>query len=521
MITLSLYNGHNAAICIMRDGKILLNWELERFSRIKHDYGFNQAFLDKSLEHCSLSMDDIDVIITNNQSYGRKPPWDVPSTKDAQSVDFTINSKPAYAINHHLCHVASSYYTSPFNSATIITQDGGGDNENFSWARGQGNKITQFGAEKVKNIAGWWSGITMNNYRMPRMHAWDPGSGAGKIMALAAYGESNSELESQLEHDLLSGPRSHYTDCHGVAYNDNEDLSATAYMKPKNVAAALQSITEREIGNIYERIYDDHPNENLCIAGGIALNCVANTRVKSRFKNIHCPPFPNDTGLAVGMGLYHWHHILNNPKSNKLFNPYLGPEYKNEETLDLLEKSSYSYKELTVEDLTEVLLTRAVICVARGRSESGPRALGHRSIMCIPDTEYGRDYLNDRIKNREWYRPYAPIILDKYVDEILEDYLPVSPYMSTSGTIKEEWRERLDAVNHVDNSTRPQIITEEQEPFIYKLIENIYEKTGIPVLLNTSFNMQEPIVETPQEALNTFEKFEIEYLVLHDWLVKK
>ena len=256
MITLSLYNGHNAAVCIMRDGKILLNWELERFSRIKHDYGFNQAFLDKSLEHCSLSMDDIDVVITNNQSYGRKPPWDVPSTKDTEFVDFTINSKPAYAINHHLCHVASSYYTSPFNSATIITQDGGGDNENFSWARGQGNKITQFGAEKVKNIAGWWSGITMNNYRMPRLHAWDPGSGAGKIMALAAYGESNSELESQLEHDLLSGPRSHYTDCHSVAYNNDEDLSATAYMKPKNVAAALQSITEREIGNIYERIYE-------------------------------------------------------------------------------------------------------------------------------------------------------------------------------------------------------------------------------------------------------------------------
>jgi carbamoyltransferase len=245
--------------------------------------------------------------------------------------------------------------------------------------------------------------------------------------------------------------------------------------------------------------------------------------VKSKFKNIHCPPFPNDTGLAVGMGLYHWHHIHNIPKMipNRLFNPYLGPEYKKEETLDLLEKSKYSYKELTIEDLTEVLLSRAVICVAKGRSESGPRALGHRSIMCIPDTEYGRDYLNDRIKKREWYRPYAPIILDKYVDQVLEDYLPVSPYMSTSGIIKEEWRERLDAVNHVDNSTRPQIITEEQEPFIYKLIENIYDKTGIPVLLNTSFNMQEPIVETPEQALNTFAKFDIDYLVLHDWLVKK
>ena len=521
MISLSLYNGHNAAICIMKDGYILLNWELERFSRIKHDYGFNQKFLDKSLDHCNLTIDDIDVILTNQQSFGRNPPWNVPETKDVDYRSFEINGKKAYAVNHHLCHVASSYFTSPFDSATIITQDGGGDNENFSWAQASGNKITKFGTEKVKNIAGWWSGITMNNYRMPRLHKWDPGSGAGKIMALAAYGNTNDELEAKLEQDLLSGAQPHYTDKHGTAYNNDEDLSDSSTQKSKDVAAALQSLTEKEVGKIYDRILDRNPNDNLCIAGGIALNCVANTRVKSKFKNLHCPPFPNDTGLAAGMAFWYWHHCLENPKSNELFIPYLGPEYKEQETLDVLEKSGYNYKELTIDNLAEVLISRSVICLARGRSESGPRALGHRSIMCIPDSEHGRDYLNDNIKKREWYRPYAPIILDKYVDDILEDYLPVSPYMSTSGTIKREWRDDLDAVNHVDNSTRPQIITMEQEPFIYTLIEKIYEQTGIPVLLNTSFNMQEPIVETPQEAINTFSKFEIDYLALHNYLVSK
>ena len=157
----------------------------------------------------------------------------------------------------------------------------------------------------------------------------------------------------------------------------------------------------------------------------------------------------------------------------------------------------------------------------KGRSESGPRALGNRSIMCIPDSKYGRDFINFKVKNREWYRPNAPIILDKFVDEILYDYISHSPYMTTSAFIKKEWREKLHAVNHVDNSTRPQILHKENNPFLYELIENVYSKTGIPVLLNTSFNKQEPIVETPFDAINTFKKFNINYLVLNDYIISK
>ena len=172
--------------------------------------------------------------------------------------------------------------------------------------------------------------------------------------------------------------------------------------------------------------------------------------------------------------------------------------------------------------LVEYLCERKPIVMCRGRSESGPRALGNRSIMCVPDMENGRDFLNFQIKKREWYRPYAPIILDKYVDDVLEDYLPESPYMSTSGTSKKEWRDRLSAVNHVDNSTRPQILKNEHNPFMYDLIERVYERTGIPVLLNTSFNKQEPIVETPEEAINTFKLFDnIGLMVLHNMQVIK
>ena len=534
MITLSIYNGHNASACVMKDGEVLLNWELERFTRIKHDYGYNQDFIDKTLEHCELTMDDIDVVLTNGECPLRKPPWKVPSAANKESVKFTINGKEAYAINHHLCHVASAYYTSRFSTATIITYDAGADNAHFTCAEARENKITFFSAtekaplgvgSKIKNIASWWSGITWNNYRMPRIHKIDPGSGAGKIMALAAYGETDLKLEEKLEFDLEIVHQIHYTDpWHGCAYNDDQDLSDTTSEDSQNVAAALQSITEKEILKIYQRIYEKHPNENLCIAGGIALNCVANTKLTSIFKNLHCPPFPNDCGCAIGMALYHWHHMLNNPKLNDFFLPYLGPEYKDEEILDLLKDKQLQqyidYEPVTVENLTEVLCNRSVVCVARGRSESGPRALGHRSILCVPDTKYGRDYLNEKIKKREWYRPYAPIILEHAVEEVLDQKV-VSPYMTMNATIKEEWRERLAAVNHIDNSTRPQVIKYEHEPFIYEVLESVYERTGIPVLLNTSFNLQEPIVETPHEALKTFAKFGLDYLVLHNYLVKR
>jgi len=523
----------------MRDGEILLNWELERFSRIKHDYGFNMKFFEKSLDLAGITYEDVDIILTNSQSYGRRPPWEVPSTAGKWTVESKVdnaelvplNGCPMIAINHHLCHVASTYYTSPFDSATIITQDGGGDDENYSVAIAEKNTIKEFEKSTLlPNIAGWWSGITLNNYRMPRLHAWDPGSGAGKIMALAAYGNTNDEIEKQLEHDMEQGMQPHYTDPDSRAYANDEDLSDTSKQKSRDVAAALQSISEKKIKTIYDNVYRLFPNNNLCIAGGIALNCVANTKVKSKFKNLHVPPFPNDTGLAVGMGLFHWHHILDNPKmiyKNRYFSPYTGPKYSIKEIDEVLEedvrvkKLCRVEKDYSVDDVAEIIANENVMCVYRGRSESGPRALGHRSIICLPSMKNGRDDLNSKVKNREMYRPYAPIILDKYVDEVLEDYLPWSPYMSTSGTIRKEWRERMDACNHIDNSTRPQIIHREHDWFTYNLIEAVYEKTGIPAILNTSFNMQEPIVETPREALNTFFKFPIKYLLLENSLIIK
>ena len=492
MIILGLYFGHNASACVIEDGKVLINWELERFTRVKHDYGYNQEFIDKTLEHCNISMKNVDIIATNwnetilhhveKHTPHKLPPFKVPSTKDATYKEFY----KGYAINHHLCHAASAYYTSPFDNATIFSWDGGGDNENSAVSKGIGNKIIEYRPDKRNNVASFWSSICFNNYRMKRIHDWDPGSGAGKVMGLASYGTTNEDLESELQKDLSNAPQPHWHDPRARAFNDCEDLSDTTQSFSQNVAATLQNYTKKKL--IHE-ISLLPKNDNLCYAGGLALNCIANREIikNTDFNNLHVPPFPNDTGLAIGAALYVWHNILDNPITpDDYFSPYTGPDY-DVGTPD-------------VQKVADLLRNNNIICYYEGRSESGPRALGHRSILCNPGIPGVRDKLNEYVKHREWYRPYAPIILDKYASKYLSDYNEWSPYMQTSAVIKEEYREQLSGVNHVDNTTRPQILKRKHNQTLY----NIIEASGLPALLNTSFNYQEPIVETPDQALQTY-----------------
>tara|TARA_R110001592_G_scaffold58814_5_gene178189 strand:- start:59927 stop:61471 length:1545 start_codon:yes stop_codon:yes gene_type:complete len=491
MIILGLYFGHNASACVLQDGKVLINWELERHTRIKHDYGYNQAFIDKTLEHCGITMKDVDHIACNYpitiMNYCAKhekemPPYSIPTTKGTEFAKFD----KGWAVNHHLCHIAGAYYTSPYESATVFSWDGGGDSENSASAKGVGNKIEEYKPEKRNNIAAMWSSLTFNNYRMKRVHEWDPGSGAGKIMGLASYGTPNLDLEAKLHRDLSEAPKPHYFDPRAKAFNDCEDISDTKRFRSQNVAASLQRYTTgkliQEINNLYTG------NQNLCYAGGLALNCIANREIikRTNFTNLHVPPFPNDCGLAIGAALYVYHHILDNPRTPSYFSPYTGPDY-NVGTPD-------------IKRVAKMLRDNKIICYYEGRSESGPRALGHRSILCNPAIPHVRDKLNEHVKHREWYRPYAPIILDKYASKYLLDYNEWSPYMQTSAIIKEEYREELSGVNHVDNTTRPQILRKEHNETLY----NIIEESGLPALLNTSFNYQEPIVETPAQAMQTY-----------------
>ena len=201
--------------------------------------------------------------------------------------------------------------------------------------------------------------------------------------------------------------------------------------------------------------------------------------------------------------MYVWHHVLGNHKTTEYFSPYTGPDY-NVGTPD-------------VEKVAALLKDEKIICYYEGRSESGPRALGHRSILCSPSIKNIRQKLNYEVKNREWYRPYAPIILEDNAKEMLSDYNEWSPYMQTSAIIKEEYKELLQGVNHVDNTTRPQILKKEHNEILY----NIIKASGLPALLNTSFNYQEPIVETPEQAKATWEKMPVDVLVIGEKIYER
>tara|TARA_B100001057_G_scaffold317067_1_gene317217 strand:- start:2341 stop:3894 length:1554 start_codon:yes stop_codon:yes gene_type:complete len=508
VIILGLYNGHNASACVLKDGELLINWELERFTRVKHDFGYNKDFIDATLDHCGLHWLDVDIVACNNSNTisqwcekhdkSKVTPFNIPNTCGAEYLEFDLPHSKGYAINHHLCHLASAYYTSPYTNSVIFSYDGGGDCENAMWGYGSANRIERVQDLKLENVAAFWSGLSINNFRMPRIHAWDPGSGAGKIMGLSSYGKPGGEdLKQLIRVSLSTAPMPTYFDKRSKAFNMCEDLTDTKSERSQTVAATLQSYTIEKVTREINQI-KPHGETNLCYSGGLALNCIANRYIVNNtpYNNLHVPPFPNDTGLAIGAALYVWHHIESNPKTTEYFSPYTGPDY-NVGTPD-------------VKRVAEYLKNNKIVCYYEGRSESGPRALGHRSILCNPGIPGIRNYLNEKVKHREWYRPYAPVILDKYADEYLSDYNEWSPYMQTSARIKEQHRDILSGVDHVDNTTRPQILKKEHNEILY----NIIEASGLPALLNTSFNYQEPIVETPEQAKTTWQKMPVDVLVL-------
>ena len=538
MKILSIYPGHNASICILEDDKVLINWELERFSRIKHDYGYSEDFLFQTLHLMSLTINDLDFICINrgliDNSIVRKGtvyrPFEVPPTTDKMVIPFTVKFHgkkfDALAINHHLAHASCAFFTSPFTESAVFTYDGYGDAESSSIGFAEGNKIGVLERGHLLDLAGWWASIPLNNYRMPRVHELDPGSHAGKIMALAAYGKEDYEIMPILEQDMDKAFRcSHYPDPGAYAFNNAEDLSDTHQLRSKNLAYALQSKTENTVLYYFNAVAKQYSNtQNICYAGGLALNCIANSNAlfNSPFRNLHVPPCPNDAGIALGMAFYAYYHYFNNPRTARYFMPYTGPNYFDSKEIfaRLAKEKEYEIEIMDRDKLVDIFCNREIVCFFINRSECGPRALGNRSIMCLPDRKNCRDFLNLAVKKREWFRPFGPVILADFVNEIL-DNCPDSPYMNMVAHIRQEWITQLKGVNHINNTTRPQILKLEHNPFLYEVLFEIYKHTGIPALLNTSFNLKEPIVETPLNAWETFQKLPINYLVTDDFIIQK
>jgi len=566
----SYHAGASAAIVI--DGKLEFAIAEERLNRVKYFAGFPSLSIKACLNYCNLKISDIDhVAIGRNPSanldrklfYTAKNLHLLPnllkiktSKKKLDDLENLLHKKcdfnlknmrfQTHKIEHHLAHTASSFFNSGWQNAAGITIDGSGDFVTCMMSICEDRKITPIHKIYMPNSLGtFYSSICQyigfENY-----------GDEGKVMGLAPLGKDvykdlffdminykkgNLNLNKDyftkfgnnqgifIKEDGTMGVNKLYSnkliEKYGPARKKNDKIGE----KEKNFAFGLQKRFEEIYMDLLNDLYDRTQNKNLILAGGCALNSVANGKIynSTNFIKTSIHPAAGDDGLAVGAALYVAQKY--NKKNDHInLSPYLGKEYLKKEIKSNLKNHSINFIDLKeakfIDNVVDDMCNGKVIGWFQGRSEWGPRALGNRSIISHPGYPNMKGILNARIKKREAFRPFAPIVLAEYTDMVFESSQP-SPYMLHVYKIKKEWREKLSAVNHLDNTGRLQTLKEEENPLLYRLIRAFHERTSIPVILNTSFNENEPIVETPSEAIKCFLRTKMDVLAINSFYCTK
>ncbi len=566
----SFHAGASAAIII--NGKVEFAIAEERLNRIKYFSGFPSLSIKECLKYCGLKINNVDhIAVGRNPSsnlnkkifYTATNFYLLPNLIKIKTSRNTLDdleklmekecgfkrkdmSFKTHKIEHHIAHTASAFYNSNFKSAAGITIDGSGDFVTCMMTICENNVIKPIHKIYVPNSLGtFYSSICQylgfENY-----------GDEGKVMGLAPFGKDTyKNLFSKLinyKNGKLILDKSYFTKFgnnqgvfirndgtmginklyseklvreYGPARNKHQEICE----KERNFAFSLQKRFEEIYMDLLNDLYDRTQNSNLILAGGCALNSVANGKIYdlTKFKKTSIHPAAGDDGLAVGAALYVSQKYKINIKSTNL-SPYLGSHFSKKEVKSALRRHKIIFFDLKqsqlINQVVEDMCNGYVIGWFQGRSEWGPRALGNRSIISHPGFPNMKDILNARIKKREAFRPFAPIVLEEYTDMIFERSEP-SPYMLHVYKIRKEWRSKLPAVNHVDNTGRLQTLKEKDNPILYKLIKSFFEKTSIPVILNTSFNENEPIVETPDEAIKCFLRTKMDTLAINTCYCKK
>ena len=522
-----LCSGHDCAFAVLENGIPVIHAELERYLRVKEPLGDSLEFLFKTYDSCEDISHFTHCLDTWNGGISKR----YPDTFQQMNDLLKKNNGKYFVPGHHESHAANAFFSSNYEDALIVTIDGGGrdydknGNEfitTFTIWEGKGNKIrpiVMISEEKI-NLGVMWSLCTKNIFGLS--DGYPKGNQAGSVMAMAVMGD----------------PTEHFDYFHGFKgkldsrfdFARLRKLAESSEEQRFNIAAALQKTTEVLTKAIIDKFIDKSASRNLCLAGGVVLNTVMSGKMfdwyEDRFDDIYMCPVPYDAGLAIGAAQWVWHQKLDNPriKWNNNASPYLGELYNSKQ----IKKDIDSYgekitvKPTTDDEVLELLSDGNIVSVFGGGSESGRRALGNRSILADPRCPKMKDTINEKVKHRQWYRPFAPAILRERVkDWFVKDI--ESPYMGIVLKFKERAKKEVPAVVHYDGSGRLQTVSEKDNYWFYNFLKKWETVSGVPMLLNTSFNDREPIVETPSHAINCFLGTKIDYLYFYEEkiLVKK
>jgi carbamoyltransferase len=571
ILGLNAFHG-DAAAALVVDGELVAAAEEERLNRIKHCAGFPELAAAWCLEYAGLGAGDLDHVAIGRDPKANFGPKLRRTILHAPSVGYLrsrlenaakvrdVGGQLASAlavkrdsirarfhnVEHHQAHVASAFFVSPFEEAAILSLDGFGDFASTMLAHGRGSGFRVLDRVLFPHSLGIFYTAVTQWLGFP--HYGDE----GKVMGLAPYGEPRHlERMRDLVHpsDGLFELGLDYFTHHkegvdmtwdeqtpriGRIYSERlvETFGAprepTSALEPlhEDVAASLQAMLEDAYLHLVRALHERTGSRNLCLAGGVALNAVANGRIRpeTAFEEIYIQPAAGDSGTAVGAAYYVWHELLGRPRGFVMEHAYYGPEYSDSDCADAIAGAGLPSRRLADDELLAHVAGRIaagdVVGWFQGRMEFGPRALGNRSIVVDPRRHDMRDILNERIKHREPFRPFAPSILaDAAGDWFEQDYS--SPFMILVYKTRADKRELIPAVNHVDDTGRLQTVEERVNPRYWRLIKEFERVSGVPILLNTSFNENEPIVMTPAQAIETFQKTRIDLLVLGNYVVER
>ncbi len=565
MYILGLTTMGDSAASLICDGKLVAAAEEERFSRVKHHSGFPYNAVQFCLDQAGVRIGDVEHV-----SHYWKP-W-ILGRKAMQAVRLLPVSLPMFRaridrgvaqisgsylgmlklpwlirrrygpsdfrfryLEHHICHAASAFLVSPFESAAIFTLDGTGEETTTLFSHGQGTRIQPLKRIKLPHSLGqFYSAVTnLLGFDMFGGDEW-------KVMGLAAYGEPefydflskrvlirNGNYDFRvnirvLDHHLAK--RYQFSDEALRALGPARAPSEPINSRHQNIAASAQKVLEDVVLYLLEGLHKQTGEENLCLAGGVAFNSVMNGRVinESPFKRVFIQPAAGDAGCSLGAAFLTHNAILKNRREFEMEHVYWGPSFSDEECARALREFGLKFETLPDEQLlprvARLIADGAIIGWFQGRMEFGPRALGNRSFLADPRRADMRELLNRKVKLREWFRPLAPSMLEESSREIFGVYRH-DPFMVTVFTVAENQRDRIPAVVHVDNTARPQTVSRRTNPRYWSLIKEFEKLTGVPALLNTSFNIQEPIVCSPRDAIKTFKGANFDALALENNLV--